>query len=198
VTPEIAESLGLDDATGALVADVMDATPAAEAGVEVGDVIVEFDGQPIRESNDLPAIVARTPVGKRTSLEIIRGTQRQTLAVTIGELADTELEVSAGTTEELGLTVQTLTPEIAESLGIDADISGVVIAGVEPGSAAGEAGLQRGDVILEANRKPIDNEKEFAEAVRGVAETKSVLLLVRRGSNTIFVALKKPRSDEDE
>jgi serine protease Do len=198
VTPEIAESLGLDEVSGALVADVMDDTPAKEAGVEVGDVIVEFDGQPIQESNDLPAIVARTPVGKRTSLEIIRGNKRQTLSVTIGELSDTELEVAAGATEELGMTVQTLTPEIAESLGIDADTSGVVVAGVEPGSAADEAGLQRGDVIVEANRKSVGNEKEFADAVGKVAEKKTVLLLVRRGSNTIFVALKKPQSDEGE
>ncbi len=196
VTPEIAESLGLDEARGALVADVMDDTPAQEAGVEVGDVIVEFDGHPIQESNDLPTIVARTPVGKTTSLQIIRGDNQQSLTVTIGELADGEVATASGPTEELGLTVQKLTPEIAESLGIDAETSGVVVAGVEPASAADEAGLQRGDVILEVNRKAVANETEFATAVRKVGAKKSILLLVRRGENTIFVALKKPKSDE--
>ncbi len=196
VTPEIAESLGLDEASGALVADVMDDTPAQEAGVEVGDVIVEFDGQPIRESNDLPTIVARTPVGKATSMQIIRGNGKQSLTVTIGELPDGEIAASEGATEELGLTVQRLTPEIAESLGIDGDTTGVVIAGVEPNSAADEARLQRGDVILEVNRKHIENEKEFSESVRKVGAGKTLLLLVRRGENTIFVALKKPKSDE--
>ncbi len=196
ITPEIAESLGLDEVAGALVADVMDGTPAQEAGVEVGDVIVAFDGHPIKESNDLPTIVARTPVGKTTSLTIIRGDNTQNLDVTIGELADGEVAASEGPTQELGLTVQKLTPEIAESLGIDPGTTGVVVAGVEPNSPAEEARLQRGDVILEVSRKPIENETEFAAAIRKVGNKKTVLLLVRRGDNTIFVALKKPKSDE--
>ncbi len=196
ITPEIAESLGLDEPVGALVANVMDGTPAQDAGVEVGDVIVAFDGQPIKESNDLPTIVARTPVGKTTSLTIIRGDTKQNLDVTIGELADGEVAASEGPTQELGLTVQKLTPEIAESLGMDPDTTGVVVAGVEPSSPADEARLQRGDVILEVSRKPIENETEFATAIRKVGKKKTILMLVRRGDNTIFVALKKPKSDE--
>jgi serine protease Do len=199
VTPEIAESLGLTQSDGALVADVMTGTPAQEAGVEVGDVIVEFDGQPIKNSNDLPTIVARTPVGKATSLRIIRGDKQQTLSVTIGELSDSDAQLAAGPTAELGLTVQKLTPEIAESLGIDASTKGVVVAGVDPNSPAEEAQLQRGDVILEVNRKPIEDENGFSSAVRQATNTKTVLLLVRRGENTIFMAIKKPtpgKSDE--
>lgn len=192
ITPEIAESLGLAEARGALVADVMDGTPAKEAGVEVGDVIIEFDGHPIKDSNDLPTIVAKTPVGKATTLRIIRGNKQQSLTVTIGELSDGEVEAAAAPADELGLTVQKLTPEIAESLGIDTNTKGVVVAGVDPNSAAEQAQLQRGDVILEANRKPIENETEFANAVRQTAAGKSILLLVRRGENTIFMAIKKP------
>ncbi len=198
VTPEIADSLGLDEAHGALVADVMDGTPAADAGVEVGDVIVEFDGHKIRESNDLPAIVARTPVGKQTSLQIVRGEKRQKLPVTIGELADDEMAVSEGPVEELGLTVQNLTPEIAESLGLEDGTKGVVVSTVEAGSAADQARLQRGDIILEVNRKEIESEADFSKAIRSVKKKKSVLLLVRRGDNTIFVALKKPAPQQDD
>ena len=197
VTPEIAESLGLDEAHGALVADVMDDTPAAEAGVEVGDVIIEFDGHKIHESNDLPTIVARTPVGKQTTLQIVRGEKKQKLPVKIGELADDDMVVSEGPAEDLGLSVQNLTPEIAESLGID-ETTGVVVASVEPGSAADQARLQRGDIILEVNRREIENESAFSKALRGLKAKKSVLLLVRRGENTIFVALKKPAPKEQE
>jgi len=198
VTPEIAETLGLDEARGALVADVMKDTPASRAGVEVGDVIIEFDGQSIHASNDLPTIVARTPVGKKTTLKIVRGENTQTLSVTIGELEGGEEVTSVGPTEELGLAVQTLTPEIAESLGIEADTKGVVIASVLPGSKADEAGMQRGDIILEVNRKTIDSEAGFNAAVRKVKPNNSLLLLVRRGGNTIFIALKRPESKESD
>ena len=89
--------------------------------------------------------------------------------------------------------MQNLTPEIAESLGIDPKTKGVVVAGVEPGSPADDAGLQRGDVILEVNRQPVENEDAYKKAVKKVEKGKSVLLLVRRGDNTIFLALKPPK-----
>ncbi len=192
VTPEIAESLSLEEQRGALVADVMDGTPAQEAGVEVGDVIIEFDGHAIQESNDLPAIVARTPVGKKTSLKIVRGEKIQSLPIVIGELADEDVVVSEGPSEELGMSIQNLTPEIAESLGIDPETRGVVIASIEPNSAADKARLQRGDIILEVDRKTIESETEFSRVLRKAKSKKTLLLLVRRGDNTIFVALKKP------
>ncbi len=192
VSADIAESLGLEQAQGALVADVMKGTPADLAGVLVGDVIVEFDGQPIKESNELPTIVARTAIGKQTTLKVIRDGKSMSLPVEIGELKDDDVAVSAGPTEELGLAVQTLTPEIAESLGVDAADGGVVVAGVEPGSVADEAGLQRGDIILEVNRSAVANDADFGRAIAKAKGKKSILFLVRRGDNTIFVALKPP------
>jgi serine protease Do len=189
VTPDIAESLGLDKAEGALVADVMAGTPAAEAGIEVGDVITEFDGQKIKDSTELPLIVARTPIGKKSAVKVIRRGKVHSLSVEIGELKDEEV-VAEGAPETFGLSVQTLTPEIAENLGIDPATRGVVVAGVEPGSAADDAGLQRGDVILEVNRETVSDLDEYRAALKKAGQEKTVLFLVRRGENTIFLALK--------
>ncbi|MGH7820881.1 MAG: DegQ family serine endoprotease, partial [Candidatus Binatia bacterium] len=194
VTPEIADSLGLEEATGALVADVMKDGPAKEAGIEVGDVIVEFNGQEVKESNELPLLVARTGVGQTVKVRVIRGKSEKAFEVKIGELKDEEVAVSTPEeSEAMGLTVQNLTPEIAESLGIDRTTRGVVVTAVEPGSPADDAQLRRGDVILEVNRESIKDADAFRKAVKGSEKGKSVLLLVKRGDSTIVLALK-PRN----
>ena len=190
VTPEIAESLNLKDPKGALVADVMKDGPAAEAGVKVGDVIVEFDGHGVKDSIELPLLVARTAIGKTVKIKVIRDKGTETLSVKVAELKDEEAAVAAGKEESFGLTVQPLTPDIADSLGLSNDLKGVVISGVEQGSAADDAGLRRGDVILEVNREAVKDLTAYRKAVKGAAKGKSVLFLVRRGENTIFVALK--------
>jgi serine protease Do len=190
VTPDIAESLGLKEAQGALVADVVKEGPAEEAGIKVGDVIVEFDGHVVKDSTELPLLVARTPVGKAAKLKVIRDKSTLTIEVTVGELRDDEVAVETGKETQFGLTVQPLTPEIAENLGIGGDVKGVVVSGVEPGSAADEAGIRRGDVIMEVNREPVKDLASYRKAMKGTSKGKSVLLLVRRGDNTIFIALK--------
>jgi serine protease Do len=192
VTPEIAESLGIEQAHGALVADVVANGPAAAAGVKVGDVIVEFDGHTVGESNELPMLVARTPLEKQVKIKVLRGKETLDLDVTIAELQDEEAQLAAsGDSEKLGLTVQTLTPEIAENLGVE-ETKGVVVSAVESGSAADEAGIRRGDVILEVNRQPVDDADAYKGALKKVEKGKNVLFLVRRGENTIFLALKPP------
>ena len=192
VTPEIAESLGLEQARGALVADVVANGPAAAAGVKVGDVIVEFDGHQVGESNELPMLVARTPLEKQVTLKVLRDKEQMELNVTIAELQDDEAQLaSAGDSEKLGLTVQTLTPEIAENLGVT-ETKGVVVSGVESGSAADDAGIRRGDVVLEVNRQVVEDVDDYKAALKKVEKGKNVLLLVRRGDNTIFLALKPP------
>jgi serine protease Do len=193
VTPEIAESLGLEEQRGALVADVVKEGPAAAAGLKVGDVIVEFDGQMVRESNELPMIVARTPVGKQVQVKVLRDKESIDVAVTIAELKDDEVALAgkSGESEKLGLTVQTLTPEIAQNLGVG-DAKGVVVTAVESGSSAEDAGLRRGDVILEVNRETIDDVEGYRKALREAEKGKNLLFLVRRGENTIFLALKPP------
>ncbi|MFQ5665661.1 MAG: DegQ family serine endoprotease [Candidatus Binatia bacterium] len=189
VTPEIADSLGIDEAKGALVADVVKDGPAKAAGMKVGDVIVEFDGHTLKDSTELPLLVARTPVGKTVTVTVIRDKERDTLAVKIGELKEEEVAVS-GETERFGLTVQPLTPDIAQSLGLGEEVKGVVVSRVEPGSSGDDAGLRRGDVILEVNRQPVTDLSSYRKALESAEGGKSVLFLVRRGDNTVFLALK--------
>jgi serine protease Do len=189
VTPEIAESLGIDKGRGALVANVSKDGPAEKAGVKVGDVITEFDGKEIRDSGDLPIVVARTPVDRRVRMKVLRDKKELQLTVTVGELKDEEVVASAPEKGELGMTVQKLTPQIAESLGLE-KADGVVVSAVDPGSAADDAGIRRGDVIVEVDRKPIRSIDEYKKAVAGIRKGKGALLLVRRGESTLFLALK--------
>ncbi len=189
VTPAIAESLGMDEARGALVANVSSDGPAERAGIQIGDVIVEFNNQRVKESNDLPIIVARTPVGKKVGVTVLRDGRDVKLSVTIGELKDEEVLASSKGKGGLGLTVQRVTPQIAESLGLGR-AEGVVITMVEPGSPAEEAGLRRGDVILEIDRKSTLKLSDYQKAVTRIKKGKGVLFLVRRGGATLFLALK--------
>ena len=193
VTPEIAESLGLTDAKGALVADVVKDGPAEAAGIKQGDVITEFDGKPVTASDELPLLVARTGVGKTVPLTLLRGKEKMTLQVRIDELKeedDGNEHSESGGNDTLGLNVQTLTPELAENLGLDRNLKGVVVSQVDPNGSAGDAGLRRGDVILEVNRNPVKDLAAYKKAVRETGKNKSVLFLVKRGDNTIFLAVK--------
>src|SRR5919109_1379451 len=192
VTPEIAESLGLDKSYGALVANVSKDGPAEKAGVKVGDVIVEFDGKEVRDSGDLPIIVARTPVDKKVHMKVLRDKKEVNLNVAVGELKEEEVVAAVPEKGELGMTVQKLTPQIAESLGLEKS-DGVVVTAVEPGSAADEAGIRRGDVILQVDQKPVRSVDEFRKLVAGTKKGKGVLFLVRRGESTLFLALKPQR-----
>ena len=191
VTPDIAESLGLTESKGALVADVVKDGPAEEAGLKQGDVIVEFDGKAVSDSAELPLLVARTPVGRSVKLKVIRDKKAEAFTVKIAELKDEEAQQEgSGTTEDLGITVQTLTPELAENLQLDRGLKGVVVTQVDPGGPAADAGLRRGDVILEVNRAPVKDVAAYRKAVKTVGKGKSLLFLVRRGDNTIFLAVK--------
>jgi serine protease Do len=189
VTPEIADSLGMDKGYGALVANVSKDGPAEKAGVKVGDVIVEFDGKEVKDSGDLPIIVARTTVDKKVRMKVLRDKKEITLAVSVGELKEEEVVASVPEKGELGMTVQRVTPQIAESLGLD-KAEGVVVTDVEAGSAADESGIRRGDVILQIDRKAIRSVEEYRKSVAGIRKGKGVLFLVRRGESTLFLALK--------
>jgi serine protease Do len=189
VTPEIADSLGMEKGYGALVANVSKDGPADKAGVKVGDVIVEFDGKEVKDSGDLPIVVARTPVDKKVRMKVLRDKKEMVLNVSVGELKEEEVVASVPEKGELGMTVQRVTPQIAESLGLE-KAEGVVVTDVEGGSAADESGIRRGDVILQIDRKPIRSVEEYRKSIAGIRKGKGVLFLVRRGESTLFLALK--------
>jgi serine protease Do len=190
VTPEIAESLGLQKARGALIAAVMPGSPAERADLRVGDIIVEYAGKPVAESNDLPLLVARTAIGTRANLKVLRDQKELPISVTIAELKEEEVIAAAPQKESaFGVTVQNLTPEIAQTLGIE-KMQGVVISAVVSGSPAEDAGLRRGDVILEIDRKSIGNVADYKNAMVGLKKGESTLFLVQRGQTTSFIAFK--------
>jgi serine protease Do len=192
ITPELAESFKLDDKSGALVSKVDPKGPAATAGIQRGDVIVQFDGKPVKRMEELPRLVASTPIGQEAEVVLKRDGKEKTFQVKVGELKEPEVQASTGKPSEgpaaFGMRVQNLTPEIAEQLGLE-DEKGVVVSGVEPGSPAEDAGIRRGDVILEADKQPVKDVKELQQRL-GEAK-KGTLLLVRRGDATLYVAVKK-------
>ncbi len=190
ITPEIAESLSLKQTTRALVADVVKGGPAEKAGVKAGDIIVEFDKREIKDSSDLPSAVARITPGTAVQLKILREGKQISLPITVGELKDKEVVASSGQEGDLGLTVQPVTPDIAQSLGLER-AEGLVVASVQPGSAADEAGLRAGDVITQVDRRPVKNLAEYNREISRTAKNKSVLFLVRRGESSVFLALKR-------
>jgi serine protease Do len=193
ITPDLTEALELDDEKGALVSKVMPDGPADTAGIEHGDVIVEFDGQSIDSWNELPRVVAITPVGKKVKLVVVRDGKRKTLKADVGALDEGETlaaheDAEEGGTAAFGLRVQNITPEIAEQLGVKDEV-GAVVTSVEPGSPAQEAGLRRGDLIVEVDRSEVKDTGDLQQRL-GAAGTRA-LLLVRRGDATIFVPLKR-------
>ncbi len=189
VTPAIAEPLGLDKATGTLVVGVSKDGPAEQGGIKVGDVIIEFDGRDVKESHDLPSIVARTPVGREVSVKVLREGEEVVLSVTIGELKEKQLFASPKLERKHGLTVQEVTPQIAESLGLEGT-GGVVVTSIEPGGLGHEAGFRPRDVILEIDRQPIGDLKDFRSATAKIKKGKSILFLNQRGETTLFLAMK--------
>src|SRR6516165_4255055 len=191
VTPEIAKAMGLEKDRGALVSEVMQGSPAEKAGIRSGDVITEYDGKPIERANDLPILVAQTPVGKDVSLVVQRENKRLPFAIQIGELKEEEKVASAPEKGRFGLSVQTVTPEIARSLSLDQP-SGAIVSNVQSGSPAADAGLMRGDVILEANRQPIKSAAELQKIIDSGKPGANLLFLVRRSGNNLFLAMNLP------
>jgi serine protease Do len=191
VTPEIAEALGMEKARGALVTNVMEGSPAAEAGLRVGDVILEYNGKTVEDSSQLPILVARTDVGKTAELKLLRDKKEITTNLKVAELKEQEIVASSPKQGKLGMTVQNLTPQLAESLGLKRD-TGVVITAVEPQSTAADAGLRRGDVILQANGKEITNADALQNILEQAKPGGNILFLIRRGDNNLFLAVKSP------
>jgi serine protease Do len=188
VTPELAKSFDLKEKKGALVAQVFSSSPAEKAGIEQGDVIVEFDGKEVADAKDLPRMVASTPVGKVVNIKLSRNGKILERQVKVGEMEEKGEAMNTPSHKSLGITVQNLTPEIAKNLGLEKD-TGVVVTRVESGSPAANSGIQTGDVIREVNRKPVKDVEDFVQKIEKARGQDSALLLIQRGKNNIFVAV---------
>jgi serine protease Do len=193
VTAAMAQSLGLtrSPAEMAVVTEVTEGSPAAEAGIKTGDIIVEFNGKPVPRSHDFPGVIADTAPGQRITLKIAREKKEQTVAVKIGELSDEDPNQQLEARDpELGLRVQRITPEGARRLGLSSS-RGVLVMEVQPGSPADQVGIEPADVIREVNQRPVTNVKEFERATRQGRRGDRILLLVQRGDNAVFFAVKR-------
>jgi serine protease Do len=195
VTPELATALKIDAKSGALVAQVVPDGPAEKAGMKRGDVIQSFDGKTVERPRDLSRTVAAVPVGKTVDVGVLRDGKPVTLHAKIEKLAGPrEASGKAAPKPEkagansLGLTVQDVDDEIREQLGMP-DAKGAVIADVQQGSPAGDAGLRPGDLIVEVDRKAVSTAAEVDQRVAAGGE--SILFLVRRGDGTIYVAVNR-------
>jgi serine protease Do len=205
VTDEIAESLAMDDAKGALIAGVTEKGPAEEAGILPGDIIVEFDGRPVLAMHHLPRMVADEPIGKEVKVIVLRKGDRQEIAVTLGRLEDAEQEMSAldteGPAEEppmpvvsdpLGLTLADLTPELRTEFKVKAEINGVLVTNVADGSIAAEKRVRPGDVIVEISQESVatpDEVEARIEALKQDGRKSALLLLANSAGDLRFVAL---------
>jgi len=192
VTSELKDKLKLSTEGGALVADVVEGGPAEKAGIKRGDVIVTFDGNDISESNDLPYVVASTPVGKTVTVEVIRKGQTKSIQVEIGELEEEEKpQVASEARPNLGLTVREITPDLARNFGLS-ETSGVVIVQVQANSPAQEAGLAPGDLILEIDQVGVKDLEQFNTMTEGYKAGDTILFLVKRRGSTLFLTLTVP------
>ncbi|MEW6544072.1 MAG: DegQ family serine endoprotease [Nitrospirota bacterium] len=198
LSPELAAQFGLAESKGVLVSDVLDSSPARRAGLARGDVIVEYDGKPVENPTQLRNAVAQTPVGKKVLLRYVRDKSTRSLEVTIAEqpraVAQAGSEEGGPTVAPAGLLsdleVRELTGDLASRLGLRGGERGVVIARVRPGSAAEEAGLREGDVILEINRQTVSTLQAYERVASKIGKDEAALLLIKRQGRTSYITLK--------
>jgi serine protease Do len=188
LTPELARSLGLPNARGALVSDVLKGGPADQAGVKRGDVVVTYRGEAISDSDEFRNKVASTPVGESVVVKVLRKGEPKDLTVKIGDLAAATKVLVASVQGRLGVTVRAITPEETSKYGLEPG-QGVVITSVEPKGPLGEQGFEVDDVILEIGGQPMTNVDTFVSVVGSLppGQGVAVLALDHRTGNTGYV-----------
>lgn len=204
VTDDIAESIGLGKARGALIADVTQNGPAEKAGIQAGDVVTEFNGKPVHEMKDLPKIVAETEIGAKVPLKVFRKGQEIEITAEVGRLEmgekmvaqqDKSAPSAPAVTTVLGMTVSSLNDELRQKYKIDDSVKGAVVTEVASGSAAADKQIEPGDVVTEAGEKPVTGASDIGTAVEEASKAgkNSVLLLVAKTGKQAemrFIALK--------
>ena len=196
MSPALAKTVGFDGTDGALVSDFpKEDSPAAKAGLRSGDVIVEFDGKPVKSPKQLTEYVADSAVGKVAQLKYVREGRVQTAAVNLGERpprpGDTDREEKGEEEDDpskLGISTSNLTPELIRQLKLKV-ATGIVIQSVQPDSPAAEAGLQRGDVIHRINRMPVTNRQDLVRAMASLKGEKEIVIQIERNGQLLFVSV---------
>jgi serine protease Do len=191
VTPAIAQAFHEKEPRGALVGDVSSNSPAQQAGLEKGDIILDVNGKPVTDANDLRMTISMMTPGTSANLTLLRDGAERGVEVKLGELPTTEAEAtpaqnSSSNSTLSGVSVQNLDADAKQQLGLSPSTTGVVVTNVDPSSEAAAAGLRQGDVIQEVNRKPVRNTSDFERALRSSNE--NPLLLVNRNGNTMYLA----------
>jgi len=193
VNADLAKEFGLEKPMGALVGEVMKDSPAAKGGIKQGDVIIKFMDKEIHQMNELPAMVAQTPVGTNAKTTIIRKGKEKILTIKIGKLKESMTDSGDNkdteTSDNLGLTVQELTPELAKSMRLD-DEKGLVVTDVAPDSPAGEVRITPGEIIIQINQNDINSIEDYRKAMKKLKKGDNVLLLVKKGDHSRFVVIK--------
>ncbi len=194
VTPELAQSFGLESPRGALVSQVVEDGPSAKAGVEPGDVIVEFDGKRVVQSVDLPLMAAGAGVGKAVNLKLMRDGKEKLVKVMLAARPNDNILAKAtnapGEAQDLGIKVVDL-GGLREQLGLPPNFKGVVVKGVDPRGPAAQAGLRDGDIVVKFNGKNVENVAAFVAEARRVKEGNMVRLFIRRADSGMFLAFKR-------
>ncbi|MDR4467622.1 MAG: DegQ family serine endoprotease [Nitrospira sp.] len=191
LTPDLAKEFGVSETTGALVADVMEDSPATKAGLERGDIITELNGKPVNDPTHLRTLVADSAPGTKVTITLLRDKRRKSLDVTLGELpkdesAQAKSEDAKGKHALAGVQVGPLSREEARELRIK---GGVVVRRIDPSSLAAQAGLQEGDVVREVNRQAVTSVTGFEQQVGMLKAKEGVLLLVSRRQTTLYLAI---------
>jgi len=193
LSADLAQSFGYDGSDGALIGDVTAGSPAEKAGLKNGDIVVKFAGKPVKDMNHFRNTVAATKPGTKVELDIFRDRAHKTVTIEVGELESRGVVAAGGkeTTEDLGFTVQTLTPELASKLGYSENEEGVVVTAVEPGSLAERAGIQPKDVVVSVGGEPVKNMNDFRAAMKKQGLATGVRLQLKTEGMKRFVFIKR-------
>lgn len=186
ITPDLAAYYNMKDQKGALVTKVFKGDPAEKAGIKTNDIILEANGEEV-SSRELSRTIANTPVGERIPIKILRDGEERTIYVELVKRVDSPVQVGLKSSGELGLQVTPLDPETANQLGLPEDEKGVLVTDVQPGGKGQHAGLQKGDVIKEVNRQPVNTPQEMKDQIEKVKTGDTAQILVRRAGAGMVV-----------
>jgi serine protease Do len=193
ITEELAKTYRMSEAKGALISDVTPNSPADKAGLQPDDVVVEVDGRQVEDNNDLSRYVSSRAPGTTVKLKVMRGGSEKQVSLTLGTFPEETAEGEEQEEEsgvQLGMTLRELTPELAGRLELPRTAKGVVIMDVEAGTAAEDAGLQRGDVIVSVNGQTVEDPDDFKQEVEKARADGMVRLRVRNGNTHRFTVLR--------